>query len=406
MTSHVEPRDLWAEQSILGCVLATGRTSDDLTSDLFWDPHHLAVFQAADAMTAAGEPVTGVTVRAELMRRKYTGKVTEAAWLFSLEQAACLPAQVGYYASKLRELATRRALIALAERTVQAAENPSTDVHDLAAVCSIEAGVLADTTSVRAPTKVRTIDEFLDGPTDYDWLIEGLLERMDRCLFTGGEGSGKSVLSRQVAVCAAAGVHPFTGQRVPPVRVLLIDLENPEKLLRRHLRGLIDHCNRIGRPVDPAMLAVESHSPGIDLTDATERTWLEEKARTVRPELLVIGPLYRMHAADMNDEQAARHMTRVIDGLRAEHGCAIVMETHSPHGYQGSRSLRPIGSSLFMRWPEFGYGLKAEDGSTQRFQFIPWRGPRDSRSWPQVLVRGGQEEWPWAPGTVVPGVDW
>ncbi|MGN6128644.1 MAG: hypothetical protein ACTHON_18975, partial [Humibacter sp.] len=99
-------------------------------------------------------------------------------------------------------------------------------------------------------------------------------------------------------------------------------------------------------------------------------------------------------------------MTRVLDNLRAEHGCAIVMETHSPHGYQGSRSLRPIGSSLFMRWPEFGYGLKAEKDSTERFHFVPWRGPRDGRDWPQILVRGGYEEWPWAPGTVVPGMDW
>ena len=190
-----EPRDLWAEQSVLGCILATGKTSDDVTSDLFWDPAHLAVFQAAASMLAAGEPVTAVTVRAELMRRKHVGKVTDGAWLFTLEQAACLPAQVGYYATKLRELTARRALIHLATRAIQGASNPATDVYDLAAVMSIETSVLSDSTTTRQPVKVRNIAEFLDGPIDYDWLIEGLLEKMDRCLFTGGEGSGKSVLA-------------------------------------------------------------------------------------------------------------------------------------------------------------------------------------------------------------------
>ena len=53
--------------------------------------------------------------------------------------------------------------------------------------------------------------EFLaivDPPSD--WVIPGLLERGDRLIWTGFEGLGKSVVVRQLAVCAAAGVHPFT----------------------------------------------------------------------------------------------------------------------------------------------------------------------------------------------------
>lgn len=399
-----DPRDVWAERSVLGAVLAAGAVPEILTSDLFWDPHHLSLFSACASMTASGEPCTPVTVRMEMLRRKQTGHVVDGVWLFEVMQAACMESQLSYLVGTLRELATRRQVIAACTRGLQAAENPSADVYDVAASVAVDMTTLADSTTPRALDAVPDIHEFLNGPEDYDWLIPGLLEKGDRLLITGGEGSGKSVLNRQLAVTAAAGVHPFTGVRTDPVQVLLVDLENPEKLLRRHLRGLTNHARSIGRPVPVGGLRIESHAPGIDLNSVTDRTWLEEKCRSVRPELLVIGPLYRMHASDMNSEEAARHLTRVIDGIRAEHGCSILMETHSPHGYQGARSLRPIGSSLFMRWPEFGYGLKARDGDTTNFQFLPWRGPRDEREFPDQLMRGGPEEWPWSPvrGPYVP----
>lgn len=401
-----EPRDVWAERAVLGAVLNLERVPDELTPDLFWDPHHLSLFEACSAMTAAQEPCTPITVRAELMRRQHTGRVTDGSWLLEIVQAACMEAQVGYFASNLRELATRRAVIAACTRALQAAENPATDPYDIAAQMAIEMSLSADRLCERPTPHVPEVSEFLDGATDYDWQIPGVLERGDRLLITGGEGAGKSVMTRQIAVCAAAGVHPFTGVRMDPIRVLLIDLENGERSLRRHLTGLVEHAKRIGRPIPAGGMRVESHMAGIDLTETTDRVWLEERCRSVRPELLVIGPLYRMHASDMNDEKGARFLTRVIDGIRAEHHCSVLMETHSPHGYQGSRSLRPIGSSLFMRWPEFGYGLKAKGEDSQIFQFLPWRGPREERDFPMQLVRGGPEEWPWSPATNVYLPEW
>ena len=55
---------------------------------------------------------------------------------------------------------------------------------------------------------------------------------------------------RQVAVSTAAGVHPFNGARNSPRRVLLVDLENGQRTLRRHLRHLRAHCDR-DRPERP-----------------------------------------------------------------------------------------------------------------------------------------------------------
>jgi replicative DNA helicase len=104
-----------------------------------------------------------------------------------------------------------------------------------------------------------------------------------------------------------------------------------------------------------------------------------------------------MHATDMGKEEPARLLTHVVDLMRARHNCAVVMESHAPHAGVSGRSLRPVGSSLFMRWPEFGYGIRKEqDGS---YTFASWRGPRDERSWPRKLRRGGDDEWPWMDAT-------
>ena len=122
-----------------------------------------------------------------------------------------------------------------------------------------------------------------------------------------------------------------------------------------------------------------------------------------KPDLLIIGPIYRLHTGDPNSEEHARKVSVVLDEARATSNCAVFMEAHSPHhnGFGQHRTLRPVGSSLWMRWPEFGFGLRpvedeksAEDGDGARGRrFLPWRGMRDERSWPRFIKQG--DKWPW-----------
>ena len=50
-----------------------------------------------------------------------------------------------------------------------------------------------------------------------------------------------------------------------------------------------------------------------------------------------------------------------------------------------------------MRWPEFGFGLRPapDHPMSHAFEWVPWRGPREERSWPQYLCKGGPDNWPW-----------
>jgi replicative DNA helicase len=85
-------------------------------------------------------------------------------------------------------------------------------------------------------------------------------------------------------------------------------------------------------------------------------------------------------------------------------GITMILETHSPHGSSASgRDLRPFGSSVWLRWPEFGIGLRPVDpsNSSAGVDVEHWRGPRDVRPWPNRLMRG--KRWPWTPDQMPTG---
>ena len=223
------------------------------------------------------------------------------------------------------------------------------------------------------PVAAAHIDAFLDTADDeYDWLVDGLLERLDRLILTGQEGKGKSTLLRQIAMQLAAGIHPFTLERITPVRVFLLDLENPRKLVRRKLRAL--------------RIAVGETIPN----QPDDVRWLRSAVDAIRPDLLITGPLYKLAGGDPTEERTARTVTGHLDRLRVDFGLTLILEAHSPYGGNGGkRPERPYGASLWSRWPEFGLYLSPEG------QLRHWRGPRDERAWPAALQRGGA--WPWTP---------
>jgi len=250
------------------------------------------------------------------------------------------------------------------------------------------------------PELAPDLHEFL-GQTDapYDWVIEGILERGDRLIWTGAEGLGKSVCGRQMAIAAAAGIHPFNDVLFPPRKVLYIDCENSERQGRRHFRKLERVTVLKNRRVPDGGMRLIHRPEGIDLTRDEDIAWLLERVHAHAPDLLYIGPLYRLYSSDMNEEVAARKLTQVLDAARVKADCAMIIEAHSPHGDNGGvRPVRPIGSSLFRRWPEFGYGISpAKDGDPcKEVKIRAWRGARDERHWPQFLMWGELDsDWPW-----------
>lgn len=246
---------------------------------------------------------------------------------------------------------------------------------------------------------VKTLRQVLLGVDTYDWVIEGLLERMDRLMITGGEGAGKTTWCRQIVILAAAGIHPTTFRKIDPVRVLVVDAENTEKQWRRGVRWLTAQAAREGG-ADPSDRVWIKAGRRIDITKPVELARIHRYIDAYEPDILYIGPLYKMVPGAIQNDNDAAPLIVALDSLR-ERGVALVMEAHAGKatGIDGGRNLAPRGSSALLGWPEFGLGIRPNidaDPSLNLFDVVRWRGDRDERDFPTEMIRGGLH-WPWQP---------
>lgn len=242
----------------------------------------------------------------------------------------------------------------------------------------------------------KPLSELLTLNVEHDWLIEKLLERKDRFVLTGGEGSGKSYLLRQMAVTMASGLHPFNRfQHVRPSRVLVVDAENTEHQWARAAKYVTNICLEHGK-YDPRNNVIVSAGIRLDFTRPADVNQVHKLIDTYKPDVVLIGPLYKLVPKEVSTDDDAAPLIMALDGIR-ERGVTLLMEAHAGHakGLGGERDLRPRGSSALLGWPEFGYGLQAVLGNEDMFKFQKWRGDRDAREWPTYLRKGFLGELPW-----------
>ncbi|RBO87563.1 AAA family ATPase [Nocardia puris] len=345
------------------------------------------------------------------------GKISPVV-LIECQQSAGLPESAPLLAQRIRDLSAARKLSEAALRLAQRMESAWTsgiESVDIAAAvaearraCDDAERIAADLTS----DPPMDMGAFLEIEDTRSWLIPGLLERAERIVLTGAEGGGKSVLTSQLAVCMAAGLHPFTAEPLGAgqhgIRVLVVDCENSAPQSRRRFRwviGLADAA-RHQRGLSPVswgeQMFIDMRPAGIDLLRGQDTAWLERAITAVAPDLLVLGPLYKLHHENPSDETAARELVWILDTLRERHGFALLTEAHAGNAsdLNGDRMMRPLGSSLFRRWPEFGFGLrraKNDPGGprAELVDVVSWRGSREERAWPSQLQHS--HVLPWMP---------
>ena len=237
-------------------------------------------------------------------------------------------------------------------------------------------------------------DQFVHEEEDesYDWVIPGLVERRERVIIVAAEGVGKTMLARQVAILPSLGVHPFTFQRIKRVRTLTVDLENPERIIRRSSKAIVNAAMSMGfeKKADAHLLMKPD---GINLLSPDDRLMLEERLDEVKPDILVLGPLYKSYVdtGTRTSEALAVEVAKYLDTLRTHYNCVLWLEHHAPLGTSmSSRDMRPFGSAVWSRWPEFGITLQPDPTAVGDYVYNVgrFRGDRDIRQWPKVMKRG------------------
>jgi hypothetical protein len=410
-----------AERALLGVLIGAPQLAEPCSirpGDLdtsHGHPEILSAILAVHERTGSADPVLLVE---ELRRRDQLSRIGEggeggahrgALYLHDLIAAARTPGTVGHFALLVREATLRRQVHEIGAGLVRTATSqPDLDVMlDNASELSLRLGLVVDEpVDGDAPIPgLGLVSDFVNEPSPpHSWVIPGMLERADRVMLIAGEGVGKSMIARQVCTLLAAGRHPFMPKvAIRARRTLLVDLENPIDLVRRSLRHIVGQVWAEG--VDVGDRAWRWNRPGgMDLRSPADRSLLGRVIEHTRPDLVAIGPAYKAFGARPGDthESGPAEFGAAIDHLRERYGCAFWIEHHTPKGDgTGSRRGDPIGSSYWMRWPEFGLTLRQPRDGRGHLTEEPnvyvldrFRGDRDVRCWPDRLVKG-VSRFPW-----------
>lgn len=255
----------------------------------------------------------------------------------------------------------------------------------------------------RAKFGVDVLDIVLRKATATDWVVPGVMARRERLLLTGFEGHGKTTLRDQMAVMAAAGISWFSHQPMPPQKCLVIDAENEPGQRLADWQKMVKLAEYYGEGIARGQLIVleEWDNTELDMADPTGTSWLHERVTAYEPDIVFMGPLTNLVGRDLRDDEPVRRLKNAVNSARAICGSAFVMEHHAPHKGPGDkqRSVRPYGSSMFLKWPDYGYGLAPmADQPEGNYLWQRTRWPRvRSRAWPAALRWGREDsaEWPW-----------
>lgn len=409
-----------AERAILGYVIDRPDRRlglDELTADDFSDPTLGAIWDGISSDLIVGKTLDVVTLE---LRFADWGIVGEAADMCRVKMWDWVESGHSITLTQpIIDLIKRDATQRFAMHRMRSAISElGSGEHDPGTVLH---GVVRDIHDRASGSKKEMFDSFMLGDLlemefTEDFVIPGLLERQDRVIITGVEGYGKSTLARQILLYSAAGLHPFEEHMgipltIPkPTKCLVIDAENTVKQWSRNASWMVKKIHRYVQPggrytVSPAQNVVVVPTGRLNILKPEHLGMIHKLIDQHEPDIVFIGPLYRITRGGMNEENEAMEAIAALDTIR-DRGVALVMEAHSGHSKDGNqRATRPRGSSALLGWPEFGMGIRPVVEFTPsgpvpqmgKFELNAWRGARErDRKWPEFLTHGTPNDpFPW-----------
>lgn len=192
------------------------------------------------------------------------------------------------------------------------------------------------------PLTVKRIAEVdVDLPT-HRWLVEGLWGRGAVGIVGGAPKCCKSWLGLDIALSVASGT-PCLG-RFPVVRAgpaLVYLAEDAAPMVRERILGICNHRRLDIENLD--LHLIDTPSLRLDLDE--DRTRLAAAVETIRPKLLLLDPLVRLHRADENSSADISALLGFLRELQRRFDTAVLLVHHmsKKHRAQLGQALRGSG---------------------------------------------------------------
>ena len=189
------------------------------------------------------------------------------------------------------------------------------------------------------------------------WLIEGLWGASAVGLIGGHPKGGKTFLALDIALSVASGT-PCLGTYpvMEPGRALVYLAEDSLQAVRARTEALARHRRLALGDLD--LYVITSSSLRLDL--APYRARLLRMVERIRPRVLVLDPLVRLHSRDENSATEIAELLSHLRALQRRFDVAVVLVHHArksgaPHGQPG-QSLR--GSGDLWAWSDSALYLR------------------------------------------------
>ena len=184
------------------------------------------------------------------------------------------------------------------------------------------------------------------------WLVEGLWCTNSVGVIGGAPKCAKTWLSLDMALSVATGTPCLGKYAVPePGTVLVYLAEDALVVVRERIEGIAWHR---GLDLDRVEVHVITASV-LRLDQERDRMRLWETTRRLRPRLLVLDPLVRLHGIDENRAGDVAELLAYFRSLQRELGLSVVLVHHTRknaadgvaagQGLRGSGDIHAFGDS-------------------------------------------------------------
>jgi hypothetical protein len=189
------------------------------------------------------------------------------------------------------------------------------------------------------------------------WLVEGLWGARSVGVIGGAPKCAKTWLGLDMALSVATGTACLGKYAVPePGPVLIYLAEDALLAVRERIEGMVRH-----RGLDLAGVAIHViTAPVLRLDRGPDRTRLLETTRRLRPRLLLLDPLVRLHGIDENNAGEVAELLSYFRSLQRQLDLSVLLVHHTRknaaggvaagQGLRGSSDIHAFGdSNLYLR---------------------------------------------------------
>jgi AAA domain len=212
-------------------------------------------------------------------------------------------------------------------------------------------------TPVEQPLPVVRVGEIQSHENAQRWLVEGLWGASSVGVIGGAPKCAKTWLGLDMALSVATGTACLGEYAVPePGPVLVYLAEDALPVVRERVAGMARH-----RGLDLVQIAMHViTTPVLRLDRGPDRARLLETTKRLRPRLLVLDPLVRLHGIDENHAGEVAELLAYFRSLQRQFDLSVLLVHHTRknaaggaaagQGLRGSGDIHAFGdSNLYLR---------------------------------------------------------